>query len=137
MIGLFKSLSQAVRAKPVRAGRVYLRPPVRRDAKKWLALRGSSRSFLEPWEPTWPKDALTRKAFFRRLRAYAIHTNSDTAYIFLIFRSNDRALLGGISINDVRKRSRTKLQYRLLDWRRILSGRLYGRSIIWAPSIYI
>ena len=82
MIGLFKSLSQAVRAKPVRAGRVYLRPPVRRDAKKWLALRGSSRSFLEPWEPTWPKDALTRKAFFRRLRAYAIHTNSDTAYIF-------------------------------------------------------
>ena len=103
MIGLFKSLSQAVRTKPVRAGRVYLRPPVRRDAKKWLALRGSSRSFLEPWEPTWPKDALTRKAFFRRLRAYAIHTNSDTAYIFLIFRSNDRALLGGISINDVRR----------------------------------
>ena len=103
MIGLFKSLSQAMRGKPIQAGRVYLRPPSRRDVRKWLTLRTASRSFLEPWEPTWPKDALTRKAFFRRLRTYAIHTNSDTAYIFLIFRKEDRALLGSISINDVRR----------------------------------
>lgn len=103
MIGLFKSLSQALRGKPIRAGRVYLRPPNRRDTKKWLALRTASRHFLEPWEPTWSNDALTRKAFLRRLRAYAIQTNSDTAYVFLIFRSSDRALLGSISINDVRR----------------------------------
>ena len=103
MIGLFKSLSQAMRGKPIQAGRVLLRPPSRRDVRKWLTLRSASRSFLEPWEPKWPKDALTRKAFFRRLRTYAIHTNSDTAYIFLIFRKEDRALLGSISINDVRR----------------------------------
>jgi ribosomal-protein-alanine N-acetyltransferase len=103
MIGLFKSLSQAMRGKPIQAGRVYLRPPSRRDVRKWLTLRTASRSFLEPWEPTWPKDALTRKAFFRRLRTYAVHTNSDTAYIFLIFRKDDRALLGSVSINDVRR----------------------------------
>ena len=103
MIGLFKSLSEAMRGKPLRAGRVYLRPPSRRDVRKWLTLRAESRGFLEPWEPTWPKDALTRKAFFRRLRTYAIHTNADTAYIFLVFRAEDRALLGSISINDVRR----------------------------------
>ena len=103
MIGLFKSLTEAMRGRPLRAGRVYLRPPSRRDVKKWLTIRAASRTFLEPWEPSWPKDALTRKAFFRRLRAYAIHTNADTAYIFLIFRTADRALLGSISINDVRR----------------------------------
>ena len=103
MIGLFKSLSEAMRGKPLRAGRVYLRPPSRRDVRKWLTLRTTSRSFLEPWEPTWAKDALTRKAFFRRLRTYAIHTNADTAYIFLILRGADGALLGSISINDVRR----------------------------------
>ncbi len=103
MIGLFKSLSQAMRGKPIRAGRVYLRPPHRRDVKKWLSLRASSRNFLEPWEPTWPKDALTRKAYFRRLRTYAMHTNSDTAYMFLVFRNDDRVLLGSISVNDVRR----------------------------------
>lgn len=103
MISLLKTLSEMMRGKPIRAGRVYLRPPHRRDAKKWLAIRAASRQFLEPWEPTWAKDALTRKAFMRRLRAYAIHSNADTGYTFFVFRAEDRALLGGISINDVRR----------------------------------
>ena len=33
MIGLFKSLSQAMRGTPIQAGRVLLRPPRRRDVR--------------------------------------------------------------------------------------------------------
>ncbi len=103
MIALFKSLSQAIKGNPIRAGRVYMRPPQRRDCWKWLELRKDSQQFLQPWEPTWPTDSLTRKAYFRRLKAHALHSNRDLGYTFLVFRQVDRALIGGVAINDVRR----------------------------------
>jgi ribosomal-protein-alanine N-acetyltransferase len=103
MIGLFKSLSEAIRGKPIRAGRVYMRPPQRRDCGKWLKIRAGSKDFLQPWEPTWPIDSLTRKAFFRRLKTYAFQSNTDTGYVFLVFGHEDHALIGSIAINDVRR----------------------------------
>ena len=36
----------------VRAGRVRLRPPLRRDGRRWSQLRIADRDHLEPWEPT-------------------------------------------------------------------------------------
>ena len=38
----------------VRAGRVRLRPPLRRDGRRWSQLRLDDRDHLEPWEPTSP-----------------------------------------------------------------------------------
>ena len=46
---------------------VRLRPPRGGDFAEWAELRRVSRSFLKPWEPTWPPDDLTRAAFRRRL----------------------------------------------------------------------
>lgn len=103
MINFLKVLSEMMRGKPIRAERVYLRPPHRRDWKSWATLRGQSRGFLTPWEPTWPKDALTRKAFLRRLRAYGMHSAADTGYTFFVFRAEDHRLVGGISLNNVRR----------------------------------
>tara|TARA_B100000686_G_C16733095_1_gene941952 strand:- start:560 stop:1306 length:747 start_codon:yes stop_codon:yes gene_type:complete len=103
MIALFKSLSQAIRGNPIRAGRVYMRPPQRRDCRKWLTIRRESQEFLQPWEPTWPADSLTRKSYFRRLKAHALQSNTDVGYTFLVFRQKDKALIGGIAINDVRR----------------------------------
>ncbi len=103
MIGLFKAFSESMRGRPIRAGRVYLRPPQRGDWRPWVALRGASRAFLAPWEPTWPRDALTRKAFLRRLRAYALHSNVDSGYTFFVFRAEDDVLIGSISLNNVRR----------------------------------
>ena len=103
MIGLFKSLSEAIKGKPIRAGRVYMRVPQRRDCRKWLKLRTNSKDFLQPWEPTWPANSLTRKAFFRRLKTYAFQSNTDVGYVFFVFRQEDRALIGSIAINDVRR----------------------------------
>jgi ribosomal-protein-alanine N-acetyltransferase len=103
MINFLKSLSEMMRGKPIRGARIYLRPPHRRDFKAWIALRAASSAFLVPWEPTWARDALTRRAFLRRLRAHAIHSGADTGYTFFVFRAEDDALLGGISLNNVRR----------------------------------
>src|SRR5262249_54481681 len=81
---------------------VFLRQPQMSDHPEWAALREKSRSFLEPWEPIWPADDLTRAAFRRRLKRYAEDQRSDQAYSFLVFRA-DNILVGGITLSNVRR----------------------------------
>lgn len=83
--------------------RTYLRQPARTDWREWAELRAVSRDFLVPWEPTWPDDALTRSAFRRRLARYAEDWSRDIGYSFFIIRRSDEALVGGISIANVRR----------------------------------
>lgn len=83
--------------------RIYLRQPQRGDWQEWAELRALSRDFLVPWEPTWPEDALTRAAFRRRLARYAEDWTRDQSYSFFLFRRDDDALLGGITIANVRR----------------------------------
>jgi ribosomal-protein-alanine N-acetyltransferase len=82
---------------------VRLRPPRRTDYEEWSALRERSRAFLQPWEPTWPVDDLTRPAFRRRLAAYARERAEGIAYRFLVFRTQDGALTGGLSLSNIRR----------------------------------
>lgn len=82
---------------------VYLRAPQMADYQEWAELRTLSREFLTPWEPTWPKDDLTRSAFRRRLRRYNRDMREDHAYPFLIFRTRDEALAGGLTLSNVRR----------------------------------
>src|SRR6201985_870101 len=83
--------------------RVVLRQPAMSDFTEWAALRERSRDFLKPWEPIWPADDLTRGAFRRRLKRYAEDQRSDLAYAFLIFRSDDNAMVGGLTIANIRR----------------------------------
>lgn len=83
--------------------RVYLRPPRSRDWKIWATLRGESREFLKPWEPTWPADALTRGAFLRRISRQASDWHGDQGYNLLMFSHVDQAMLGGIGLSNVRR----------------------------------
>ncbi len=83
--------------------RVYLRPPRSSDWRQWSALREESREFLEPWEPKWSADSLTRRAFRRRVRLYNADWRRDQGAAFLIFRREDHALLGGITLSNVRR----------------------------------
>ena len=80
---------------------VFLRPPESRDWLAWAELRAESRAFLEPWEPTWPKDALAKDAFRRRLARYTRDARDDEGYAFLLFRKADEQLLGGINLSNV------------------------------------
>lgn len=82
---------------------VFLRMPQMADFTEWARLRAESRAFLTPWEPTWPADDLTRGAFRRRMRRNAREMREDLGYPFLIFRSADRALIGGVTLSNVRR----------------------------------
>jgi ribosomal-protein-alanine N-acetyltransferase len=82
---------------------VYLRYPRYSDFAAWAEIRGNSRDFLTPWEPSWPADELSRGAFRRRLRRYASEIKSDTAYPFLVFRQTDDLLVGGCTLSNVRR----------------------------------
>ena len=82
---------------------LYLRPPQMRDWRAWAELRALSREFLSPWEPTWPSDALTRSAFRRRIRRQQRDGQDDLGYAFLLFRKEDDALLGGMTLGNVQR----------------------------------
>ena len=83
--------------------RVFLRPPKRRDALNWQKLRMSSKSFLVPWEPSWDASSCTRRAYLRYFKNSNYLANMDRAYSFLIFKTDDKMLLGGINIGNVRR----------------------------------
>ena len=82
---------------------VMLRTPQIADFEEWAALRETSRDFLTPWEPTWPVDDLTRAAFRRRVKRYAEDLRTDQGYAFLIMRSSDSALCGGLTLANIRR----------------------------------
>jgi [ribosomal protein S5]-alanine N-acetyltransferase len=82
---------------------VSLRVPQSNDFSEWAALREASRGFLTPWEPTWPADDLTRSAFRRRLKRYNEDLRADLAYAFLIFRNDDNAMVGGLTLANIRR----------------------------------
>ncbi|HEX4890746.1 MAG TPA: GNAT family protein [Alphaproteobacteria bacterium] len=94
------SLTEQLR---IEGRRVFLRPPVNSDYEEWAALREASRAFLTPWEPIWPADDLSRPAYRRRLKRYAQEMREDTGYALFIFRSEDQALMGGVTLSNVRR----------------------------------
>lgn len=83
--------------------RVMLRMPEAKDFSAWSELRGASRGHLAPWEPLWATDELTRSSFRRRLRRYQWEMQEDLGYAFLIFRQDDKALVGGLTLSNVRR----------------------------------
>jgi len=82
---------------------VYLRYPQFSDYAAWAMVRGASREFLTPWEPSWAPDELTRTAFRRRLRRYETEIRNDVSYPFFVFRNSDDALIGGCTLSNVRR----------------------------------
>jgi ribosomal-protein-alanine N-acetyltransferase len=82
---------------------VRLRPHRSGDFVEWATLRARSRAFLQPWEPTWPADDLTRGAWRRRLSAYAHDMERGLAFPFLVFRHGDGAMVGGITLSNIRR----------------------------------
>jgi len=102
-MALFRTVSFSESMPAISGGLVYLRAPQSTDHAEWAALREASRSFLTPWEPTWPSDDLSRSAFRRRLKRYAEDQRSDLAYAYLIFRSADDVMVGGLTLANIRR----------------------------------
>jgi len=102
-MAFFRSVSLSDLLPEISGQGVVLRSPQMSDCTEWAALRERSRGFLTPWEPTWPVDDLTRASFRRRVRRYCEDQRSDLAYAFFIFRTQDSALVGGLTLANIRR----------------------------------
>jgi [ribosomal protein S5]-alanine N-acetyltransferase len=87
----------------VRAGGLVLRFPQPSDYLRWADLRRQSRAHLMPWEPQWAEDELTKASYKVRLRHYERELREQTGYAFFIWRTADDALIGGLTLTNVRR----------------------------------
>jgi ribosomal-protein-alanine N-acetyltransferase len=81
---------------------VRMRAPVAADYVQWSKLRGDSREFLIPWEPTWAADELSRAAYRRRLSRYAKAATDGTGHMFFVFDRKSGELTGGCQFSNIR-----------------------------------
>jgi len=87
----------------IRGDGIILRPPRFGDYQDWADLRENSRHYLQPWEPAWPEDDLSRTAFRRRLTIYAREMELGNAWPFFVFEPTGQTLLGAITLSNIRR----------------------------------
>ena len=83
--------------------RLFLRPASQNDFASLAQLRYESRTFLKPWDPTWAKDHLTRKAFSHRVYWSQKSINEGLAYPMILFNKNNNDLLGAVTLDNIRR----------------------------------
>ena len=83
--------------------RLTLRPPVHADFRAWTALRSDSADFLQPWEPVWSPDHLTRRAFTNRVYWAERSLDDGSALPLFLVRRADDTLLGAITLDNIRR----------------------------------
>ncbi|SLN49252.1 GNAT family N-acetyltransferase [Pseudooctadecabacter jejudonensis] len=83
--------------------RLTLRPPIHSDFRQWAALRQESAAFLQPWEPTWAADHLTRKSFTNRVYWAQRSISNGTAVPLFLIRRSDKSVLGAITLDHIRR----------------------------------
>ncbi|WP_281978422.1 GNAT family N-acetyltransferase [Pseudorhizobium flavum] len=80
-----------------------LRLPQNRDFTQWSELRAESRSFLQPWEPTWREEELSETSFRARVKRSGEEYRAGYAIPLLLFSRPDLTLLGGLTIGYIRR----------------------------------
>ncbi|MDB2579169.1 GNAT family N-acetyltransferase [Tateyamaria sp.] len=93
----------AKRKLQIETQRMTLRSPTHSDFRPWAALRLASADHLTPWEPSWAADHLTRKAFTNRVYWAQRSVTSGTALPLFMFRRDDDALIGAITLDNIRR----------------------------------
>ncbi|GHC71565.1 GNAT family N-acetyltransferase [Limoniibacter endophyticus] len=83
-------------------GRLILRSPQKGDYEEWATLRAESRTFLEPWEPSWAANELDYITYRTRLRAITREAKKGHAVAFFIRKRSDLDLVGGITLSNIR-----------------------------------
>lgn len=73
-----------------------------RDFHDWATLRRDSREHLEPWEPAWPQDALSREDWSRRVKAWRAGRKAGTSHVFLARMLKTNGLVGGAGLTNIR-----------------------------------
>lgn len=104
---LFSAFSSGLRPEMLicDVGALRLRFPRRDDFAAWADIRERSRAFLQPWEPVWPVDDLTKAAFNRRMDRYEHEMRADSAYPFFLVERANGTILGGLTLANIRRRA--------------------------------
>lgn len=87
----------------IESERMTLRLPQHADWRPWADLRQASEAFLAPWEPVWAQDHLSRRSFTNRVYWAGRAEAQGTALSLLMFRREDQALLGAITLDNIRR----------------------------------
>lgn len=83
------------------AARLYLRLPEARDAVHWVAQVQRNAAFLKPWSPSSNLRQVNRQGFAARRALWQFDSRQGCAHVFFIFRKDDDALLGGITLGNI------------------------------------
>ncbi|WP_018631318.1 GNAT family N-acetyltransferase [Neomegalonema perideroedes] len=93
------------------SARLILRTPRAADGESWIAVRRASADFLQPWEPLWPSDHLSRASWRRRLAWMRAETEADRARFWLLFlRERREEVVGGLSMTQIRRGASSSAQ---------------------------
>ena len=83
--------------------RCYLRLPKMKDHDEWAHLRAQSKDHLRIWEPVWAPDHFSRRSFQNRVYWARKVFKENAAMPLFILREEDDALLGGITLDNIRR----------------------------------
>lgn len=97
----FENKYLSVAKQPLVGENIYLRMAEKRDFKAWAKIREANFKFLQPFEPTWGVNALSKQQFYARVRNDKHDASVDDKYAYLIFAKADNRLIGGINMNNV------------------------------------
>ena len=98
MLGLGRKIRPRVETE-----RLTLRLPEHGDWRHWSDLRETSAEFLAKWEPVWANDHLSRRAFTNRVYWAQRAEAQGTALPMLLIRRSDQALLGALTLDNIRR----------------------------------
>ena len=73
------------------------------DYTAWAELRSVSRNELEPYEPAWTRDELSRTTYRHRLKHYSREAAQDMGYAFFVLDVFGGRLMGAITLSNVRR----------------------------------
>ena len=83
--------------------RLVLRPPTHADFRPWSDLRRRSAEFLQPWEPSWSADHLTRKGFVNRVYWANRSISQGTAVPLFLIKRDTNQVIGAITLDNIRR----------------------------------
>jgi len=101
-----KPLSLAVLGKNnlrLDGAKIYLTPPVMADYPAWVRLRRENQAYLQPREPSWQAQELTRSHFRWRVRSYKTEARAGHSYAFFIRHQADDRLMGACNLGHIRR----------------------------------
>jgi len=87
----------------IETDRMTLRLPRSSDHGQWARLRLESADYLQPWEPSWARDHLSKKAFSNRVYAAQRAVDTGLGVPLFMIRREDQTLVGAITLDNIQR----------------------------------